>query len=92
MELYLEFMISQKSNSGVYVQGLYKVQILDSHGPTHLTGCLEAAARRGPLERAGVLSTSAEKYIHVPSEAHAASLHLAFDGAAAILRNDLQKR
>lgn len=32
IELYLEFMIPQKSNSGVYVQGLYEVQILDSFG------------------------------------------------------------
>jgi hypothetical protein len=32
VELYLEFMIPQKSNSGVYVQGLYEVQILDSFG------------------------------------------------------------
>src|SRR5205085_1109932 len=31
-ELYLEFMISAKSNSGVYVGGLYEVQILDSYG------------------------------------------------------------
>ena len=32
LELYLEFMIPQKSNSGVYLQGLYEVQILDSFG------------------------------------------------------------
>jgi hypothetical protein len=31
-ELYIEFMIPRKSNSGVYVQGLYEVQILDSFG------------------------------------------------------------
>ena len=32
MELYLEFRIPAKSNSGVYVHGLYEVQIFDSHG------------------------------------------------------------
>ena len=32
MELYLEFMIPPKSNSGVYVEGVYEVQILDSFG------------------------------------------------------------
>ena len=31
-ELYLEFLIPQKSNSGVYIGGLYEVQILDSYG------------------------------------------------------------
>jgi len=32
MELYLEFLIAAKSNSGVYVGGLYELQILDSFG------------------------------------------------------------
>ena len=32
IELYLEFMISKGSNSGVYLQGLYEVQIFDSWG------------------------------------------------------------
>ena len=32
MELYLEFRIPAKSNSGVYMHGLYEVQILDSYG------------------------------------------------------------
>jgi predicted neuraminidase len=31
-EIYLEFMIPRKSNSGVYVHGLYELQILDSFG------------------------------------------------------------
>lgn len=31
-EIYLEFLIPQKSNSGLYVQGLYEIQILDSFG------------------------------------------------------------
>jgi hypothetical protein len=32
IELYLEFMVSRDSNSGVYLHGLYEVQILDSYG------------------------------------------------------------
>lgn len=36
IELYLEFLLAAKSNSGVYVQGLYEIQILDSHGVTTL--------------------------------------------------------
>ena len=35
MELYLEFLIPAKSNSGVYLQGLYEVQIFDSFGVEH---------------------------------------------------------
>jgi hypothetical protein len=30
-ELYLEFMVPQGSNSGVYLQGLYEIQIFDSY-------------------------------------------------------------
>ena len=32
IELYLEFMLAKGSNSGVYLQGLYEVQIFDSWG------------------------------------------------------------
>ncbi len=32
MELYLEFLLSKGSNSGVYLHGLYEVQIFDSYG------------------------------------------------------------
>ena len=32
IELYLEFLIPQGSNSGVYLQGLYEVQVFDSYG------------------------------------------------------------
>ncbi|HUS06796.1 MAG TPA: DUF1080 domain-containing protein [Bryobacteraceae bacterium] len=36
VELYLEFLITKKSNSGVYLQGLYELQILDSYGAEKL--------------------------------------------------------
>ncbi len=32
LELYLEFMLSKGSNSGVYLHGLYEIQIFDSYG------------------------------------------------------------
>ena len=32
VELYLEFLVTRKSNSGVYLHGLYELQILDSYG------------------------------------------------------------
>lgn len=34
VELYLEFMIARGSNSGVYLHGLYEIQIFDSNGST----------------------------------------------------------
>jgi hypothetical protein len=34
IELYVEFMLAKGSNSGVYLQGLYEVQIFDSWGST----------------------------------------------------------
>ncbi len=37
IELYLEFMVSDKSNSGAYLQGLYEVQIWDSYGRENST-------------------------------------------------------
>ncbi len=36
MQLHVEFVVSSNSNSGVYVQGRYEVQILDSWGVTDL--------------------------------------------------------
>jgi hypothetical protein len=35
MELYVEFLIPAKSNSGVYLHGLYEVQVFDSYGVQH---------------------------------------------------------
>ena len=34
VELYLEFMLAKGSNSGVYLQSLYEIQIFDSYGST----------------------------------------------------------
>ena len=56
VELYLEFLVSKGSNSGVYLQGLYEVQIFDSYGSsepmkTGLQPRLDGAVRitRPPL-------------------------------------------
>lgn len=37
MELYIEWMIPKGSNSGVYVHGLYEVQVFDSWGKSEVT-------------------------------------------------------
>jgi hypothetical protein len=44
VELYLEFMLSKGSNSGVYLQGLYEVQIFDSWGSTEAVTSSDAGA------------------------------------------------
>lgn len=36
-QLHIEFMVPHQSNSGVYFQGLYEIQILDSYGKDHVT-------------------------------------------------------
>ena len=37
LDLYLEFMMARRSNSGVYFEGHYEVQLFDSSGETKLT-------------------------------------------------------
>jgi len=37
IELELQFMMPQGSNSGIYLQGRYEIQLLDSWGETHVT-------------------------------------------------------
>jgi hypothetical protein len=44
VELYLEFMLSKGSNSGVYLQGLYEVQIFDSWGATEAMSSSDGGA------------------------------------------------
>ncbi|MBI4874031.1 MAG: DUF1080 domain-containing protein [Acidobacteria bacterium] len=42
LELYLEFMVAKGSNSGVYLQGLYEIQVFDSYdlvGPPASSDC-----------------------------------------------------
>jgi hypothetical protein len=41
-ELWIEFMVSKGSNSGVYLHGLYEVQIFDSYGATEPAGSSDA--------------------------------------------------
>jgi hypothetical protein len=43
-ELYLEFMLAKGSNSGVYLQGLYEIQIFDSWGATDPVTSSDAGA------------------------------------------------
>jgi hypothetical protein len=38
IEVHAEFLIPQRSNSGVKLMGLYEIQIFDSHGVKELTG------------------------------------------------------
>lgn len=38
VEVHLEFLIPKRSNSGVKLEGLYEIQIYDSHGKKALTG------------------------------------------------------
>jgi Domain of Unknown Function (DUF1080) len=44
VELYLEFMLARGSNSGVYLQGLYEMQIFDSWGSTEEMSTSDAGA------------------------------------------------
>lgn len=44
VELYLEYMISKGSNSGVYLHGLYEVQVFDSWGATESMTTSDAGA------------------------------------------------
>ena len=44
LELYLEFMLAKGSNSGVYLQGLYEMQIFDSWGSTEEMSTSDAGA------------------------------------------------
>jgi len=44
VELYLEFMLAKGSNSGVYLQGLYEMQIFDSWGSTEEMSTSDAGA------------------------------------------------
>jgi hypothetical protein len=55
VELYLEFMLAKGSNSGVYLQGLYEVQIFDSWGSTDpLTSSDAGAIYHEWIEEQGV--------------------------------------
>jgi hypothetical protein len=58
-ELYLEFMVAEGSNSGVYLQGLYEIQIYDSYGnsdlsPTAICGSLYSYIPIGDKKLGGV--------------------------------------
>jgi len=42
VELYLEFLLAKGSNSGVYLQGLYEVQLFDSYGSSEPVASFDA--------------------------------------------------
>src|SRR5690349_14143778 len=44
VELYLQFMLAKGSNSGVYLEGLYEIQIFDSWGSTEPMTSSDAGA------------------------------------------------
>jgi 3-keto-disaccharide hydrolase len=44
VELYLEFMLAKGSNSGIYLHGLYEIQIFDSWGSTDALKTADAGA------------------------------------------------
>lgn len=66
-ELYLEFMLAKGSNSGVYLHGLYEVQIFDSFG---FTGPLTVGDCGGiyELEKGGGGSPPARNAARAPGE------------------------
>jgi hypothetical protein len=58
-ELYLEFMVAEGSNSGVYLHGLYEIQIFDSYGKTPssdtaICGSIYSYVPVGDVYRGGV--------------------------------------
>ena len=55
VELYLEFMLAKGSNSGIYLQGLYEIQIFDSWGaPEAMTTSDGGAIYHRWIEERGV--------------------------------------
>ena len=50
VELYLEFMVAKGSNSGVYLQGLYEIQVFDSYGAIGTDDLVGLRRRLSPLD------------------------------------------
>jgi predicted neuraminidase len=67
IELYLEFLVTAKSNSGVYLQGLYEVQILDSYGSPAPPGVHDSGALYERwINNRGVGGTAPLKNVSLP--------------------------
>jgi len=66
-ELYLEFLVTAKSNSGVYLHGLYEVQILDSFGSPAPPGVHDSGALYEQwIDNKGVGGTAPLKNVSLP--------------------------
>ena len=66
-ELYLEFLVTAKSNSGVYLHGLYEVQILDSYGSPAAPGVHDSGALYERwIDNKGVGGTAPAKNVSLP--------------------------
>jgi uncharacterized protein len=68
MEVHIEFMVSKGSNSGVYFQGRYEIQVLDSWGVTKL----RHAHCGGIYQRWGENPSGKKGYEGVPPRVNAA--------------------
>jgi hypothetical protein len=66
-ELYLEFLVTAKSNSGIYLHGLYEIQILDSYGSPAAPGVHDSGAvYERWIDNKGVGGTAPAQNVSLP--------------------------